>query len=82
MRRVVLALLMSAVWVAAFLIVWRSTGTTDRPCNDMVTVPVAAACVMPGPSVFPALPMATLAAVASGAAVGVVLRHGSAEPKA
>lgn len=70
-RRVLaVGLLTAAVWVLVFMFVWRSTGITDRPCNDTVTIPVAAACAAPGPSVFPALPLATMAAAAVGMAAG------------
>lgn len=70
-RRVLaVGLLIAAAWVLVFMFVWRSTGITDRPCNDTVTIPVAAACAAPGPSVFPALPLATMAAAAVGMAVG------------
>ncbi len=76
MQRIVLALVVaSAVWITVFIGVWRNTGTTDRPCNDTVTTPLTAdACVLPGPSLFPALPLATVAAVAAGVAVSEVRR--------
>lgn len=65
-RRVGIGLVAAVVWIVVLLIVWRSTGITDRPCNDNITIPVAAACVAPGPSFFPALPVATVAAAAVG----------------
>lgn len=78
MRRVMVGLVMTVAWVAVFVGVWRNTGTTDRPCNDVVTVPMTvAACVMPGPSVFPALPLATVAAAAVGVGLSRATRHGS-----
>lgn len=61
---------MVAAWMLVFMVLWRSTGITDRPCNDTVTIPVAAACAGPGPSVFPALPVATVAAAVVGIAAG------------
>lgn len=53
-----------------FMVLWRSTGITDRPGNDTVTIPVAAACAGPGPSAFPALSVATVAAAVVGTAAG------------
>lgn len=67
---------MAVVWVTVFIGAWRNTGTTDRPCNDVVTVPMTvAACVMPGPSVFPALPLATVAAAVVGVGMSKATRH-------
>lgn len=64
MRRTALALLVFLVWVVTFLGVWRNTETPNRPCNDVVQVPLtAAACVAQGPSLLPALPIATAAAI-------------------
>ena len=65
-RFLVIGLLVAIVWVLVFMFVWRSTGITDRPCNDTVTIPVVAACAAPGPSVLPALPLATTAAAVMG----------------
>jgi hypothetical protein len=64
--RVVLVAATILVWTLTFLVVWRSTGITDRPCDDVVVVPVASACAAPGPSVLPAIPLAT--ATAAGVA--------------
>jgi ABC-type anion transport system duplicated permease subunit len=82
MRRIVLVLVVAtAVWITVFIGVWRNTGTADRPCNDTVTTPLTAgSCVLPGPSVFPALPLATVAAVAAGVGVSRMTRGRS--PKA
>ena len=78
MRRLGIGLLVTSVWIVVFLVVWRSTGVTDRPCHDVVSIPVsAAACVAPGPSVFPALPAATLGALL----VGVVVAPRMAAPR-
>ncbi len=65
-RRLGIGLLAVAAWLVVFVVVWDSTGITDRPRNDNITITVAAACVAPGPSFFPALPVATVAAAAVG----------------
>ena len=71
MRRVVaIGLLVTVVWIVVLMVVWRSTGIADRPCNDVVVIPVAAACIAPGPSFFPALPLATMAAALVGVGAG------------
>ena len=69
---------MIVVWLAVFVVVWRSTGIPNRPCNDTVTFPAAAACVAPGPSLLPALPIATVAALTVGA---ISIRLWSRHPK-
>ena len=81
MRRVIMVVVVAtAVWITVFIGVWRNTGTTDRPCNDTVTTPLTAdACVLPGPSFFPALPLGTVAAVAAGVVVSRVRRGRSPE---
>lgn len=63
-RRLGIGLLAMAAWLVVFVVVWGSTGIADRPCNDVITQTVAAACVAPGPSLLPALPTATVVAVA------------------
>ena len=82
-RRLGIGLLVTSVWIVVFFVVWRSTGITDRPCNDVVTIPVsAAACAAPGPSVFPALPAATLAALLVGVVAGSAWPRHGARPSA
>lgn len=73
MRRILLVLAVVGVWVLAFLVTLASTESSPADCNDNPTI--AAACAMPGPSLLPALPVATLAAAAILAAVALLRRR-------
>lgn len=74
-RRLFLVLAVGVVWVGTFLVVWRATDITPRPCNDLFLNGVAAACAAPGRSILPALPVATAAAVAVVVGAGLVSRR-------
>src|SRR5688572_21011219 len=63
MRRALATIAVVVVWTLTFLITWRFTGSTNQPCKDVGVIGVAAACRAPGPSLFPAIPLASVAAV-------------------
>lgn len=65
-RRALVAAVVLLTWAVSFLLVWNGTAVNHRPCRDLILVEVNAACALPGPSLLPAIPVATAMALLIG----------------
>lgn len=66
MGRLRVAGAVAAVGVVTFVVVWMNTDVTTIACNDTPgPIEVSSICAAPGRTVFPALPLAVLAAAAA-----------------